>query len=170
MSTPRDHSTTFAKSLLDKSRRCCSVATSVRRARAVMAAQQRIRPSLRDRQALAHVLRKVRVIRRRERQSLRGAIARRGHAERSLGCDVNGVGRELVEPGGEPLPGHSASRISGYVGHGMVRCSRGENTVTAWPSASSAPRRAPQRRDDTVDLRQPSIRDDRELHSTSPKS
>src|SRR3954469_7810813 len=57
----------------------------------------RIADRERNRRARPQVLRKLRVIRRREWKPIAQAPAARGHAERAFSRDVNAVGRELAE-------------------------------------------------------------------------
>src|SRR4051812_41711978 len=125
----------------------------------------RIADRERNRRACAHVLRKLRVIRRREWQTIAQAPAARGHAERAFGRDVNAVGRELVEllrevPIGKPREPDLGIRRT-WKRPELIRLDD-QDFVTGGTQRS---RRRAQCLNDTIGLRTPGVGNDRYLHA-----
>ena len=164
-STPRVQRTMLRK-LRDSSRRCIARRSHHRaRRRRMKAPQMRVAQGERNRRARAHVLRKLRVIRGRERLAVTNAPLARRCAERAFRRDMNRVGIELREQCGQaPIrePGQANFRIRRARKRAELIWLDHPHVV---PAGRTDRPRSCQRLDDAIGLRSPGVGDDRNLHA-----
>ncbi len=134
---------------------------------AVEPVQEAVRPCQRNGEARLHVLRKARVVRRREGQLVAQRIRTRGQAERPLRGDMQRLRRERLDAPAHPL-GRQDRQPDFRIRRARHRREfERRDHVDDVPHGFEFATRRREGADDSVDLRFPGIGDDHDFHGCS---